>query len=362
MKSNLNTCSTRSAHTKNVKKCGATTWSKCLFRLPPPPRPSFLPSMHSYALSDPNLSITRTHADARTYPPFPQHFVRVDMLHHDAVACLCTVVVASAIFGCVAANAVKVKASAEDMDATMMKVTPTTTTTTTTTTISNPRPLRISTVFVDGHDLQRAVFVDSPSPTFSWELDCRPNFSPDSAPSVVAACPRGTVQTAHQLQIFSAKRLVVDWGVINSPVPSFALPQGLGSLLKASTKYTYELRVWTTSAGKFQEFQESGVRAAAHAATARGQFNTALFSPSSEWSAEWISGGTMLRSSPFSARNSTMVSASLFASGIGCFSLTINGVHVDTSYVTSPPQPLRFFCESEYNDGGHRPIITLSSR
>ena len=189
-----------------------------------------------------------------------------------------------------------------------------------------PGPLRISTVYVDGQDLRRAVFVDSPSPTFSWELDCG---STKDAPDTddAAACPSGTEQTSHQLQIFSArtKSLVVDTGVIDSPVPSVALRQGL-RFLKASTKYTFELRVWTSH----------DIRAA-HA-TARGQFHTALFSPA-EWSAEWISGGTMLRSAPFSARNTSMVSASLLASGVGCFSLTINGVNVDTAYPTSRMDP-----------------------
>ena len=48
----------------------------------------------------------------------------------------------------------------------------------------------------------------------------------------------------------------------------------------------------------------------------------------------------MLRSSPFSVRNNTtMVSASLLASGIGCFSLTINGLSVDTAYPTSRMDP-----------------------
>eukprot|EP00035_Acanthoeca_spectabilis_P001641 m.81646 g.81646 ORF g.81646 m.81646 type:complete len:919 (+) comp11023_c0_seq1:572-3328(+) len=47
----------------------------------------------------------------------------------------------------------------------------------------------------------------------------------------------------------------------------------------------------------------------------------------------------MLRSSPFSTWNSTMVSASLLASGVGCFSLTINGVSVDTAYPTSRMDP-----------------------
>jgi alpha-L-rhamnosidase len=135
------------------------------------------------------------------------------------------------------------------------------------------------------------------------------------------------------LQIFAArtKTLVVDSGVIDSPVPSLALRQGL-NLLKASTKYTFELSVWTS-----EDISRWPDSRAAHA-TARGQFHTALFSPA-EWSAEWIGGGTMLRSSLFSARNNTMVSASLFASGIGCFSLTINGISVDTAYPTSRMDP-----------------------
>ena len=194
-----------------------------------------------------------------------------------------------------------------------------------------PGPLRISTVRVDGHDWGRAVFVDSPSPTFSWELDCR---SKDAlAAAGVAACPRGTVQTSHHLQIFSArtKTLVLDSGVVDSPDPSVALRQGL-SFLEASTKYTYELRVWASQ----DKNRDPDARAAC--ATAQGQFHTALFSPA-EWSAEWISGGTMLRSSPFSARNTTMVSASLLASGVGCFSLTINGANVDTAYPTSRMDP-----------------------
>jgi len=196
---------------------------------------------------------------------------------------------------------------------------------------SGQGPFRISRVYVDGNDLRRAVFVDSPSPTFSWELDCRSREARDDAASA-AACARGTEQASHRLQIFSARTntLVVDSGVIDSPVPSVALRQGLNDL-KASTKYTFELSVWTSE----DKSQGSHVRAA-HA-TARGQFHTALFS--AEWSAEWISGGTMLRSSPFLARNNTMVSASLLASGVGCFSLTINGLNVDTAYPTSRMDP-----------------------
>jgi hypothetical protein len=67
-----------------------------------------------------------------------------------------------------------------------------------------PTPLRISTIYVDGNDLRRAVFVDSPSPTFSWELDCRPEGAPDDAAASIA-CPRGTEQASHRLQIFSAR-------------------------------------------------------------------------------------------------------------------------------------------------------------
>jgi hypothetical protein len=193
-----------------------------------------------------------------------------------------------------------------------------------------PGPLRISKVYVDGNDVRRAVFVDTPSPTFSWELDCRSKGAPADAASV--ACPRGTAQGLHRLQIFSArtKTLVVDSGVIDGPVPSLTLRhQGL-KLLKASTRYTFELSVWA--------FRDKGQShsGAAHV-TAHGQFHTALFSPA-EWSAEWISGGTMLRSSPFSAKKN-MISASLLASGIGCFSLTINGQNVDTAYPTSRMDP-----------------------
>eukprot|EP01048_Picozoa_sp_COSAG05_P000978 COSAG05_NODE_31_length_28416_cov_170.150652_1_plen_1216_part_10 len=195
-----------------------------------------------------------------------------------------------------------------------------------------PDPLWISTVYVDGNDVQRAVFVDSPSPTFSWELDCRSKGAPDDAASI--ACPRGTVQAFHRLQIFSArtKALVVDSGVIDGPVPSLSLRQQGLTFLEASTRYNFELSVWA-----FRDKSRSSHTRAAHA-TVRGQFHTALFSPA-EWTAEWISGGTMLRSSPFSVRSNTMVSATLFASGIGCFSLTINGLNVDTAYPTSRMDP-----------------------
>jgi hypothetical protein len=193
-------------------------------------------------------------------------------------------------------------------------------------------PLRISAMYVDGNDLRRAVFVDSPSPTFNWGLDCISKDAPVDSGGI--ACPRGTEQTSHRLQIFSArtKSLVVDTGVIDSQVPSLALRQGLTSL-KASTTYTFELSVWSSLDKK----RWSRTRAA-HA-KARGQFHTALFSPA-EWSAEWITGGTMLRSAPFSARNNTtMVSASLLASGVGCYSLTINGLNIDTAYPTSRMDP-----------------------
>ena len=187
--------------------------------------------------------------------------------------------------------------------------------------------IRISAIYVDGSDVQRAVFVDSPSPTFSWELGCtsQQDASDDAAS---AACPRGTQQASHRLQVFSArtKTRVVDSGVIDGPDPSLALHQGLKSL-EASTKYTFELSV-----------EASHGSSRVSRATARGQFHTALFSPA-EWSAEWISGGTMLRSSPFATRGGAMVSATLLASGVGCFSLTINGQSVDTAYPTSRMDP-----------------------
>jgi hypothetical protein len=201
-----------------------------------------------------------------------------------------------------------------------------------------PSPLQIPTVYVDGNDVRRPVFIDSPSPTFSWELDCRSKgaFISGALPTDAAsiACPRGTVQASYRLQIFSAhtETLVVDSGVINSPVPSVSLrEQGL-TLLKASGRYTYELSVWA-----LRDKSQSSRTSVSHAAV-RGHFHTALFAPT-EWTAEWISGGTMLRSSPFAVRNSTMVSASLLASGIGCFSLTINGLNVDTAYPTSRMDP-----------------------
>lgn len=106
-------------------------------------------------------------------------------------------------------------------------------------------PLRISAIYVDGNDVRGAVFVDSPSPTFNWELDCRLKDAPDDRAAI--ACPRGTVQTSHRLQIFSARTntIVADTGVVDSPIPSLALRQGLSSL-KATTKYTFELSVWTS--------------------------------------------------------------------------------------------------------------------
>ena len=191
--------------------------------------------------------------------------------------------------------------------------------------------LRVSSMYIDGNDLRRAVFVDSLSPTFSWELDCRSQDAPKKGTGV--ACPRGTEQTSYRLRIFSArtKTLVVDTRVVDSRVPSVALDQGLTSL-KASAKYTFELSVWAS------KDKRQWPRARAANAKARGQFHTALFSPS-EWSAEWISGGTMLRSSPFSTRNNTMVSALLLASGVGCYSLTINSLSVDTAYPTSRMDP-----------------------
>lgn len=193
-------------------------------------------------------------------------------------------------------------------------------------------PVRIFAIRVDGSDAQRAVFIDSPTPTFSWELDCGSKNARDGVNKAGIACPRGTQQAAHRLRIFSArtKSLVVDSGIIDSPAPSLELRQGL-NCLEPSTKYTFELNVWTSKG-------EGRPRAPAEHATQRGQFHTALFSPA-EWSAEWIGGGTMLRSSPFFARNNRMVSAALLASGIGCFSLTINGQTVDTAYPTSRMDP-----------------------
>ena len=192
-------------------------------------------------------------------------------------------------------------------------------------------PLRVSEMYIDGNNLRRAVFVDSPSPTFSWELDCRSQDAPKKGTGV--ACPRGTEQTSYRLRIFSArtKALVVDTRVVDSRVPSVALGQGLTSL-KASTKYTFELSVWAS-----QDKRRWPLTRAPNA-KAQGQFHTALFSPA-EWSAEWISGGTMLRSAPFSTRNNTMISALLLASGVGCYSLTINGLNVDTAYPTSRMDP-----------------------
>ena len=179
--------------------------------------------------------------------------------------------------------------------------------------------LEPSALAVGGHVLPAAgplaaaatgesVYIQERTPWFSWKLTgCH-------------AC-RGAHQLSYQVEVReqASGALVADSGVRNSSALRHrfsARELALGS----DTRYVFALRLRTAAAPG---------AAAVHAAAARAAtaaFRTALLH-TQEWAgAEWLGGGTSLRADfTLGAEASAIESATAYASGAGCFSLTLNG-------------------------------------
>ena len=163
-----------------------------------------------------------------------------------------------------------------------------------------PHSLRIEHNVPVGQDLG---FTDALArPRFSWQLS-----------AVVAA--RGVAQTAYRLRIVRIydESVVVDTGKIMSQRQTFIAPHDADSraeALDADTAYKALLEAWSSDgAGKTTAYFHTALRA----------------SDPSDWQGEWIGGYTQLRASFEIPSDKQVSSASAYASGIGCFDLSVNG-------------------------------------
>lgn len=113
-----------------------------------------------------------------------------------------------------------------------------------------------------------------------------------------------------------------------------------GALLPADTRFRWELTVdsedvATTTGANFGQ------------ATAHGHFQTALTTALDWGGATWIAGFTQARASFTVFPNTTITSATAYASGLGCFDLFLNGQKVadsmmDPGWSTIPPMRLLY--------------------
>jgi hypothetical protein len=94
--------------------------------------------------------------------------------------------------------------------------------------------------------------------------------------------------------------------------------------IQPARKYAFKLSAWAKTPLQ-----------ALILASSTGDFHTALFSASA-WQGSWISGGTLLRDKYSVPSGKSISSAVLFASGVGCFNVKLNGQDVDTISRSEP--------------------------
>lgn len=204
-------------------------------------------------------------------------------------------------------------------------------------------------------------FIGHSAPEFSWQLACHRRHR-QAAAAAAAGGHRGCVgvrQVAFQVTVHeigasnTTSMMIYDSGRVESPFlrhlawllageGSSSSSRGGGgggggesstisSLLRSDSRYSWHLRVWVTAVGEptvlFGEASET--------------FHTALLRLQDWNGAQWIGGGTAIRTG-FVLEAKKIASATAYASGAGCFALTVNGAKateafLEPSWANLPP-------------------------
>ena len=204
--------------------------------------------------------------------------------------------------------------------------------------------LRVEGLAVNGmaaHEAVESAIVEPDSLLFAWRVGCAAEKA-DSGD----AC-RGARASAYRLVVKRGagdeagdEAVVYDSGRVQSVATEHALAHP--TALPPDTRFHFEVTVHPdeegTASGTFRTL-----------ATARGAFQTALRSDSSDdWlGAKWIAGFTQARAGFAVRAGATVASATAYASGLGCFELTLNGQRVadsmmDPGWSTIPPMRLLY--------------------
>ena len=170
-------------------------------------------------------------------------------------------------------------------------------------------------------------FIGHATPEFRWALSCDGCVAVKQTAYRVTLQPNGATDDTNTL---------LDTGRVVTPALRHATVSVVSRSsplpLESDTPYRWELEVW----GIVGFHAVTGV--------ASGSFRTALLR-SSDWDgAEWIGGGTALRSEfPLA---SGVQSATAYVSGAGCFELSVNGakaapqVFLERALITTRHKPL----------------------
>jgi len=194
---------------------------------------------------------------------------------------------------------------------------------------SQPLLVAISELSIGGQELGEgdrtsAPFIDADGswpPVFRWALVCPSGFC------------YSVRQTAYQLNI--TRHHLSTSGDANAAVRAqstfyhgpwhslsssqHALNSTAAALLSSDALYSVELAV---SHRGTQQADNSGFEATA---LARGWFRTALLADT-DWEGVWLGGGTQMRTTfTLPKGRGAIASATAYASGVGCFSLELNG-------------------------------------
>ena len=163
---------------------------------------------------------------------------------------------------------------------------------------------------------------------FRWGLACGP-----------AAAPcRGVRQRAYRLAITrapasqraAAGEVLWSSGVVEAGSP-FAFADVAPHLLPPDSRFVATVTVW----GSGPSGAANANAGAGAGSTATAEFRTALrdADQAGSWEGDWISGGTQLRGSFELPHGKAVATAHAYASGVGCFDMSINAKNVTDSYL-----------------------------
>ena len=189
-----------------------------------------------------------------------------------------------------------------------------------------PELLRVNGAASD----ESIVEADASALRFAWRVGC----DCDEAP----LCCRGARASAYQLKVLAAdadeNAVIFDSGRVASAATTHSVDADLAPL-EPDAHYRWSVTLFPENEGEGE------------GATTRGSFQTALRSAPDWKSATWIAGFTQARGSFTVRGDSAIASATAFASGLGCFELTLNGKPVadsmmDPGWSTIPPMRLLY--------------------
>ena len=163
-------------------------------------------------------------------------------------------------------------------------------------------------------------FVSHEIPQFSWKLRC-------SSPEDPLSC-RGLRQASYQVRVLELeqRKLVYDSKRVSASTPVHEVAGRRIKKLRSDREYLLRVSVWSTNSTS-----TTGEQVPITAALA---FQTALLEQD-DFQGEWIGGFTELRSS-FAATGKAISRATAYASGVGCFSMSINGQPTSNTTFMSP--------------------------